>query len=98
MNVPKNEVEMERALVQIANVYLKFTITNSKSKYTQKAILFIQKINRAFASLNPLFQELINNDFFFQDYPGWWESRYSPLFYYSMKNLAVRSFLVRFYE
>ena len=43
-------------------------------------------------------KEFINNDFFYQDYPGWWKLTYKKSNYMKLRNDAINKFLEVFYE
>lgn len=60
--------------------------------------LFIEKVEDAFSKLSPLEKMLINNDFFFEDYPDWWKEIFSEEKYLDLKRKAIIKFLVNFYE
>ena len=90
--------EMEREIDKIARRYLEFKLGHPRdNKEKVKEILFMTYVDYIFDTLNPVFRELINNDFFYQDYPGWWESKYSLQFYTELKNQAMSSFLMHFH-
>ena len=91
----------EQKLASIARIYL-HSIAN---KYLYSSIANNQRINSfryavelAYQSLDAPLQKIINNDFFYQDYPGWWKLLYSKSSYQKMRLLAVSKFLEVFYE
>lgn len=63
----------------------------------EQCALYINRVYKAFASLNESERNLINNEFFFQGYLNWWESIYSKATFYRYKKKAMRKFLEAFY-
>ena len=59
---------------------------------------YIEKVFKAFATLNEAERNLINNEFFFQSYHNWWESIYSKATFYRYKKKAMVKFLGAFYD
>ena len=59
---------------------------------------YIEKVFKAFATLNEAERNLINNEFFFQSYHHWWESIYSKATFYRYKKEAMQKFLGAFYD
>ncbi|MCQ2815300.1 MAG: hypothetical protein MJ227_03320 [Bacilli bacterium] len=57
---------------------------------------YIEHVLKAFRSLSPLHQHIINNEFFLENYPKWWESLYSRASFYRYKNEAMKNFLEAF--
>ena len=60
--------------------------------------VFINRMQSTFLTLNKEEQKIINNDYFFEDYPYWWESIYSKKDYFQIKRQALIHFLRTFYE
>lgn len=96
---------IELKLKHIAKQYLdvaKLQITRSGdylSSYSIRLKLFFcERVETAYDSLPPSLKIIINNDFFYQDYPGWWKSSYSKKQYHKLKRKAVNLFLEVFYE
>lgn len=54
---------------------------------------YIASVENAFNCLDNVERMFINNDFFYQDYPFWWETIYSRCTYYRYKRKAMISFL-----
>lgn len=93
---------MEQELTKIANNYLNFlkkkrnNIHFSNGEEDLVYDHFIKRINYAYEKL-PLFRrKIINNDFFYNDYPFWWEKYCSKDFYLEERKLAIRQFLKEF--
>lgn len=59
---------------------------------------FIKRVENAYLELDPLEQLVINNDFFYEDYPNWWTDLFSKNSYQYLKRRAIIHFLNVFYE
>ncbi len=59
---------------------------------------YVKRVRDTYDSLEDIDKEIINNDFFFEDYPHWWEQRYSKSLYYRRKRMAMERFLKLFNE
>ena len=59
---------------------------------------YLEKVYKAFTTLNEAEKNLINNEFFFQSYHRWWESIYSKATFYRYKKKAMVKFLGAFYN
>lgn len=91
----------EQKIKKIAKIYLLFPFGDSFSysyPIYPKYFDFRTSVELAYASLSAPLQKIINNDFFYQDYPGWWKLIYKKNNYERLKRLAVTSFLEAFYE
>ena len=65
--------------------------------YTNKSSL-MSIIQRAYSSLIAEERIVINNEFFYQSYPGWWKKRYSPRAFHKLKERSMSHFLEAFYR
>ena len=87
----KNDVE------GIANKYFKCLKSLSKSTVGKpNTILYIKKVKEAYSKLDALEQRIINNEFFFQEYPDWWRKTYSKSTFYRLKKQSMKNFLEAF--
>ena len=59
---------------------------------------YLLKVERAYESLNELEKNLINNEFFHQNYNQWWKPLYSKATFYRYKKEAMQKFLGAFYD
>ena len=57
---------------------------------------FINKVKIAYSLLDSLEQQIINNEFFFQDYPNWWKKIYPKTTFYRIKRQSMINFLEAF--
>ena len=58
--------------------------------------VYLNKVERAYASLDPREKNLINNEFFFQNYRDWWVGLYPKASFYRFKKQAMHKFLEAF--
>lgn len=91
----------EQKLASIAKIYL-YSISNqypySSITKSQKIEMFKSSVELAYQSLDVPLKKIINNDFFYQEYPGWWKLLYSKSSYQKLRLLAINKFLEVFYE
>ena len=59
---------------------------------------FLLKVQTAYESLNDLEKNLINNEFFHQNYNQWWKPLYSKATFYRYKKEAMMKFLGAVYD
>ena len=58
---------------------------------------YLLRVQIAYESLNDLEKNLINNEFFHQNYNQWWKPLYSKATFYRYKKEAMQKFLGAFY-
>ena len=59
---------------------------------------YLIKVQEAYDTLNDLEKNLINNEFFYQNYNQWWKTLYSKASFYRYKKEAMLKFLGAFYD
>ena len=59
---------------------------------------YLLKVQRAYDSLNDIEKNLINNEFFHQNYNQWWKPLYSKASFYRYKKEAMQKFLGAMYD
>ena len=59
---------------------------------------FCFTVELAYSSLSAPLKRIINNDFFYQDYPGWWKLCYKRHEYLKLRELAIKRFMEAYYE
>lgn len=59
---------------------------------------FLIKVQEAYDSLTDLEKNLINNEFFHQNYNQWWKPLYSKATFYRYKKEAMQKFLGAIYD
>ncbi len=57
---------------------------------------FIERCNDSFNSLDAIDKEIINNEFFYQDAPNWWKTRYGKGDFERRKKVAMKEFVLNF--
>lgn len=93
-----NRKKKENKIHKIAHIYI-YSITQSAIKTNNKKLeSFLSAVELAYSSLSAPLKRIINNDFFYQDYPGWWKLIYKKNNYQRLKAIAVNNFLEIFYE
>ena len=91
----------ELKIHNIAKIYLHTLLLSTDeihSLQSQNLYSFLSAVELAYSSLSAPLQKIINNDFFYQDYPGWWRLLYKKSNYQRLKNQAINQFLEVFYE
>lgn len=59
---------------------------------------YLLKVQEAYDSLTDLEKNLINNEFFHQNYNQWWKPLYSKASFYRYKKEAMKKFLGAIYD
>ena len=59
---------------------------------------YVERVNRAYDYLDEEEKSIVNNEFFFQDYPNWWCKIYKRSTFLNKRRNAVKKFLRYFYE
>ena len=60
--------------------------------------VYLLRVEKAYRSLDERERNLINNEFFFQNYQNWWIGIYSKTSFYRFKKRAMLRFLEAFYH
>lgn len=60
--------------------------------------VYLLRVERAYRSLDERERNLINNEFFFQNYQNWWIGLYSRTSFYRFKKKTMLHFLEAFYH
>ena len=93
-----NRKRREQKLQNIAKIYIHSLNLSFNNPNLSNLSSFQSAVELAYASLNAPLQRIINNDFFYQDYPGWWKFLYKKNNYLRLRHTAVNKFLEAFYE
>ena len=67
-------------------------------KYDLPYQAYLIKVEKAYSLLNEKQQNLINNEFFYQNYQYWWVGLYSKANFYRLKKLTMLKFLEGIYH
>ncbi len=54
--------------------------------------LYVKRVRLAFERLSEVEQICINNDFFYEDYPDWWQKTYKRSTYYRLRRRSMINF------
>ena len=65
---------------------------NDSSGELNEYQLYVARVRYAYHTLNSIDQIFINNEFFFEDYPRWWEKRYTPSAFYKQRLKSMKNF------
>ena len=84
---------LEKQINKIAKVYFDCMSILNKEKSIFKEKLTINQIITAYGVLSYEERKIINNEFFHQDYPNWWKSKYSYDDFTMQKYFAMTHFL-----
>ena len=87
-----------RFISEIADLY--FMALTRKPKETFSEVdeelsdyeLFVVRVRKAYSRLNQEEKKIINNDFFYQEYPDWWKKLYTKSTYYRLKQKSMIRF------
>ena len=63
---------------------------------TPPYLVYLLRVERAYRSLDERERNLINNEFFFQNYQNWWVGLYSRTSFYRFKKRTMLRFLEAF--
>lgn len=89
--------ELKSGIESIADKYFQCLKSLSKSRVGKpNTVLYIKKVKEAYSKLDALEQRIINNEFFFQEYPDWWRKTYSKTTFYRLKKQSMLNFLEAF--
>ncbi|HNX16518.1 MAG TPA: hypothetical protein PKO28_04080 [Bacilli bacterium] len=70
-----------------------YSFSSGDSDFDDPFVLMISRVEKAFSRLDNLDKIFINNDFFHENYPFWWENIYPKCTYYRYKRKAMVNFL-----
>ena len=89
---------LSKNYLSIQKAFLTNTISNSYLNLSNPFIQFCFDIEDAFYSLSSPLRKIINNEFFYQDYPEWWKPLYSKKHFQALKKIAVYKFMEAYHE
>ena len=95
----KNFKELNEKLEKIAAHF--FMARQMREAHLEERVpyeLYLQKVEAAYLSLDEKERNLINNEFFYQNYHYWWIGLYSKTNFYRLKRRAMVKFLEAFYH
>lgn len=62
--------------------------------YNEESISFVLNVERAYKALDPIGRSVIDNEFFFGAYQGWWKNYFSRTYFYILKRKYAKQFLM----
>lgn len=96
---------LEKNVQTIANSYfiaceaIKVSSSNIYSAcFLVSQMDIVRNINFIFSLLDDVEKEIINNEFFFENYPFWWENIYPEKVFKKIKLSAMKNFIELFKE
>lgn len=92
------KIPLSSQIKEIAKQYFSYKRILDDNSYQNDSELeictsYIKKVNDAYEKLDGLDKKIINNDFFYEDYPFWWRRIYTPSTYYRLKNRSMKKFI-----
>ena len=100
MNSLKTMAKMEDEVGIIASIYvasIKYCFANTQCLQNKTPVLYIHRVDEALRLIGERHRQVIQNDFIFRK-SQWWKSIYSTKLYLAIRQVAVGSFLMHFYE
>ena len=85
---------LNQLILDIAEKF--FELRQSRDQLDEDS--YLMKVQKAYNSLSESEKNLINNEFFYQNYNLWWQGLYSKATFYRYKKGAMMSFLEAFYN
>ena len=97
--------KLEEIIKQIANTYfialrqinLRTFSSGELNKYSPFYIYYAD-VEYAFSSLKKVEREVINKEYFYNDFSDWWINKYKVREFKRLKTIAIKNFLEVFYE
>lgn len=97
-NLEQNLTSLSKSYLSIQKAFLTHTISNRYLDFSNPFILFCFTIEQAFYSLSSPLKKIINNEFFYQAYEGWWKEIYSEEQFKKLRKIAISKFMEAYYE
>ena len=98
MTIEKQVSEIVKKYFASRKQYNLISFSSGEEDYLNPYYIYFRNVEIAFSKLNDIEQLIINNDYFLNDYYGWWEFLFSKEDYLKYKNRAVRKFVRLVYE
>ena len=103
-----NEKSFKQLNDMIEEVAYRFFVAKRLNSMKQKGeileednppyLVYLLRVEKAYRSLDERERNLINNEFFFQNYQNWWIGIYSKTSFYRFKKRTMLRFLEAFYH
>lgn len=96
---------IELIIKEIANTYFivlreirKEKISSGEEDYYSPFLKYYRDVEEAFSRLDREKKTIVNNEYFYQSYNGWWTNKYKPRVFNKIKKAAIKEFVEAFYE
>ena len=97
--------KMESIIKEIAKTYFialrqiqLLTFSSGEMDKYSPFYIYYADVEYAFSTLNRNEKEVINKEFFYNDYSYWWITKYKTREFKRIKSSAIKNFLEVFYE
>ena len=97
-NLEQKIVTLSKNYLSIQKAFLTQTVSNKYEDMSNPFVQFCYTIEQAFYSLSSPLRKIINNEFFYQEYKGWWKDLYSEKQFKRLRKLAIYRFMEAYYE
>ena len=101
---PVNLKSLDKEMTTVASKYFA-ALRNLKLLSAQSGevdplnpyLIYLRKVTAAFDSLCEEDKKFINNEYFYQEYPNWWQTIYTQSSFYRIKKRSLENFLEAFH-
>lgn len=97
-------IQSEKKITLLSKQYLSIqksfslnVISNKYLDFTNPFVQFCFDIEQIFYSLPTPLRTIINNEFFYQSYKGWWKKIYSHKHFKTLRKIAIYKFMEAYY-
>ena len=97
--------KIELIIKEIASIYFtalaqirKEMISSGEEDYYSPFVKYYHDVEEAFSRLDKEKKTIVNNEYFYQSYNGWWINKYKPRVFNKLKKAAIKEFVEAFYE
>ena len=97
-NLEEKIALLSKNYLSIQKAFITHTISNRYQDMSNPFVQFCFTIEQAFYSLSSPLRKIINNEFFYQAYSGWWKEIYSEKHFKRLRKLAIYKFMEAYYE
>ena len=73
-------------------------LSSGELDYYSPFVKYFSDVEEAFSKLTKEYQRIINNEYFYEAYRGWWTKLYKPSLFKRLKRDATKRFVEVFYE
>ena len=98
-------VKLEEEIRNIANIYFVSLrqinlckLSSGEDDYYSPFYKYYLDVEEAFKRLDKEKQRIINREYFYDAYKGWWQKEYKESKFKRIKRIAIKQFVEYFYE